>query len=291
MESRCVLGTAGLAGLWGKTDPVESVRSVLLALEDGITAIDTSPSYGDAEALVGRALREWRGQRPLVSTKVGRLKSYVVDDCIYDYSAEGMQKSVENSLTVLRVPSLDLLFLHEPAAIPEKEVDRVIGQLLEFKRKGYVQQLGIGGNPPPSFRPFLMKAYFDVVMEVARFTAINIDSLKDSIPFLTSRGILPYIASPLHMGLLGKSFDTFRADPPGWLDKESLQRAIQLRQLSEGSHLSLSALSHRFILSFDREFRLVIGPSNPSELAATLADIQAGPLPPALFRDIYQINA
>jgi D-threo-aldose 1-dehydrogenase len=270
---------------------MESVLSVLQALESGIPAIDTSPSYGDAEAFVGRALREWRGTRPLVSTKVGRLKSYVVDNGFYDYSEAGMQKSVENSLETLGMSTLDLLFLHEPAAIPPEAAERVVGQLLEFKRKGYARQLGVGGNPPEWFKPFLRKEYFDVVMETGRLTAIRIDALNDSIPFYKSKEILTYLASPLYMGLLGKGFDTFRAEPPAWLDNESLQRAIRLRQLPAGRSFPLSTLSHRFILSFREEFRLVIGPSNASELAATLADIAAGPLPRALFEEIYHMNS
>ena len=284
---RCVLGTAGVGGVWGKVNRMESIRTILEALEGGIRAIDTSPSYGDAEEFAGRALREWRGDRPLVSTKVGRLKSYAPDDCRYDYSGEGMQRSVENSLKTLGLSSLDLLFLHDPAAIPQGEAERVIGQLLEFKAKGYAQQLGVGGNPPQWFRPLLRKEYFDVVMEHNRLTAICIDALGDSFPFLEANGILPYVASPLHMGLLGKRFEAFQADPPPWLEKESLDKAIRLRQLREGRHLPLSTLSHRFILSINREFRVVVGPSNPSELAATLSDIQAGPLPDTLFKEIY----
>jgi aryl-alcohol dehydrogenase-like predicted oxidoreductase len=97
-KDRCILGTVGIGGVWGKVDPQESVDTILAALEAGIGAIDTAPAYGDAESYVGKALRLWQGKRPQISTKVGRLKSYAADKGSYDYSNEGMQKSVEQSL-------------------------------------------------------------------------------------------------------------------------------------------------------------------------------------------------
>ncbi|WP_449439677.1 aldo/keto reductase [Pedobacter steynii] len=109
-KDKLILGTAGLGGIWGKIDAKESIATILSALEQGITAIDTAPAYGDAEELIGTALSLWSGQKPLISTKVGRLKGYRVDDAKYDYTVEGMKKSMENSLKTLNVPIVDVLF-------------------------------------------------------------------------------------------------------------------------------------------------------------------------------------
>lgn len=53
--SRCVLGTAGLGGIWGKIDNEESIKAILIALKSGITCIDSAPAYGDAESFVDAA--------------------------------------------------------------------------------------------------------------------------------------------------------------------------------------------------------------------------------------------
>ena len=94
-KERCVLGTVGLGGIWGKVSPEESVNTLLKALENGIQAIDTAPAYGDAETYVGKALRLWPGENPQISSKVGRLKGYAADEGNYDFSNAVMQKSVE----------------------------------------------------------------------------------------------------------------------------------------------------------------------------------------------------
>src|SRR5437870_5406146 len=96
---RCILGTAGLGGVWGPVNPLESVRTLLFALEIGINAIDTAPAYGDAEKYVGEALRNWGGIAPQISTKVGRLKSYDASEGKYDYSDDGIWRSLEQSLS------------------------------------------------------------------------------------------------------------------------------------------------------------------------------------------------
>jgi aryl-alcohol dehydrogenase-like predicted oxidoreductase len=71
--SRLVYGTSGLGGVWGVVDPGESVDCLLYAFENGITTVDTSPSYSNSETYVGQALRRWTGTSPFISTKVGRL--------------------------------------------------------------------------------------------------------------------------------------------------------------------------------------------------------------------------
>ena len=139
--SRCVLGTAGLGGVWGKIDREESIKSILMALKDGITCIDSAPAYGDAESFVGVALNQWEGQKPQISTKVGRLKSYDASEGLYDYSNDGMEKSVESSLKTLGILCIDILFLHDPAAIPEKDAARILEKLVSSKKEAIQKRL------------------------------------------------------------------------------------------------------------------------------------------------------
>ena len=73
--SRIGLGTWAMGGwMWGGTDENESIRTILSAIDRGITLIDTAPVYGfgKSEETVGKAL-EWAGvrQRVLLATKVG----------------------------------------------------------------------------------------------------------------------------------------------------------------------------------------------------------------------------
>jgi aryl-alcohol dehydrogenase-like predicted oxidoreductase len=123
--SRLVYGTSGLGGVWGEVDEDESIDCLLYAFENGITSLDTSPSYSQSEKYVGKALKRWQGEKPFISTKVGRLQSATAFDAVLDYSPEGMKNSVLRSLDLLSVDSVDLLFLHEPQWVPIGQIDRI----------------------------------------------------------------------------------------------------------------------------------------------------------------------
>jgi aryl-alcohol dehydrogenase-like predicted oxidoreductase len=79
---------------------------------------------------------------------VGRLRSFARNEGYYDLSADGMQRSVEQSLEALGLSTLDIFFLHDSPMIEEANVAQVIETMLALKEKGYTKKIGIGGNPP-----------------------------------------------------------------------------------------------------------------------------------------------
>ena len=288
--SHCVLGTAGLGGVWGKIDREESIKAILLALKNGINCIDSAPAYGDAELFVGNALNQWEGQKPQISTKVGRLKSYNALEGLYDYSNDGMEKSVENSLKTLGVQFINLLFLHDPEAIPEKNAERILEKLVQFKKRGYTKKIGLGGNSPDWFKKYITGDVFDVVMEYNRLNVCCTDALYSSLPDCKSKGIDFYVASPLCMGLVGNRFEEYTSLPPEWLKKSNIERAEQVNGIAEKYQMSLSSVAHRFLLSVPENFKIVIGPKDPYQLQQTVFDLRQGLLPEKIFEEIKNLK-
>ncbi|MCU7552556.1 aldo/keto reductase [Chitinophagaceae bacterium LB-8] len=285
---RCILGTVGLGGVWHKVDPDESISTIIAALENGIGAIDTAPAYGNAEEYVGKALRQWSGPQPVISTKVGRLKGFAADEGRYDYSVEGMQRSVEQSLETLGVSSLDVLFLHDPLHMAEENAGQVIETMLSFKEKGYAKKIGLGGNPPSWMAPYLKPEIFDVLMEFNKLNAVSTVALNEYLPFCLANHIQYYAASPLNMGLLGSCYDAFVSNPPAWLGKHYIDAAVSVKALADAQSMTLPALAHRFLLSLPYAFQIVIGASDKTQLAATIEAFQNGPLPGFMVGEIMK---
>ncbi|ATP55736.1 oxidoreductase [Pedobacter ginsengisoli] len=284
--NKLVLGTVGLGGIWREVDTEESIMTVFSALKQGITAIDTAPAYGDAEQLVGKALGQWSGKRPLISTKVGRLKGYKVDEAHYDYSADGMKRSVENSLKTLNIPVVDILFLHDPAAIPQSAMEGVLKQMEFFKHNGYTKKIGLGGNAPEWFEPYLKTNLFDVIMEYNRLNACSIDALDTTIPVCRENDKEYYAASPLNMGLLGCNFSEFTNSPPNWLELKSIEQARRVNSIAYEHNLSLQVLAHRFLLTIPAQFKIVIGAADRMQLTGTLDAMKLGELPSEIYNEI-----
>ncbi|WON92713.1 aldo/keto reductase [Sphingobacterium sp. UGAL515B_05] len=285
---KVILGTAGLGGVWGKVDPEESVQTILEALSHGIGALDAAPAYGDAESIVGQALELWTGERPVISTKVGRLKSYVATEAKYDYSIAGMQRSVDESLRTLGVSTVDVLFLHEPAVLTVNNAERVVSAIEHFKEKGFAKKIGIGGNPPDWFLPFLEEGRFDILMEYNKLNACRVDALQNSIPRCQQTQTEYYAASPLNMGLLGCKFQEFSRCIPDWLDVGTVEQARRIQAIAERNNLPLEVLALRFLLNLNVEFKLVLGAANRQQLQNSLGAINQGKLPVKIYKEILQ---
>ena len=287
--NKLVLGTAGLGGVWKKVEPERSVYSIQAALQAGINWIDTAPAYGDAEEFVGRAIRDWKGTQPMISTKVGRLNGYRSDIGNYDYSPYGIAKSLENSLQLLGRAKVDLLFLHEPKEIPEQDIHAAVKEMVRLKRKGLTNKIGLGGNYPPAFHQYLEDGTFDVVMEYNRLTSCCLDALDTSIPQCVHNNIDYWAASPLHMGLLGRRFAEFTQVKPDWLPEHHIMAAMAVENIASRHQLSLVELSLRFLLHQNIPGKIVIGPCDEEELKEIIHTFSLGPLENTLFMEVTNV--
>jgi aryl-alcohol dehydrogenase-like predicted oxidoreductase len=110
-----------LGGTWGYVDEKESIDTLLYAFENGINFVDTAQAYGSgqSEKIMGKALKEWKGEKIYVATKVTPLTEHLPkleldkNPSIQGrYPAQHIRKSVEGSLKRLGVDCLDLLQLH-----------------------------------------------------------------------------------------------------------------------------------------------------------------------------------
>ncbi|SDL01794.1 Predicted oxidoreductase [Catalinimonas alkaloidigena] len=283
--SRLVYGTSGLGGVWGNVDPEESIACLLYAFEQGIGSVDTSPSYSRAEEFLGKALQRWRGERPFLSTKVGRLPAEKADECYVDYSPESMRRSVLTSLEKLGVDQVDLLFLHEPHLVPLDRMEEILDTLRSFQAEGYTRMLGVGGNPTDGFRPFVTQENFQVVSGFLKLDACNLSAFQQDLPHFQKHGIAYYAASALHMALLGNRFEAYVAEPPNtaWITTDDVATAQAVNAIAQQHNLPLASLAQRYLFSIKEADRIVMGARTISQIEATIRDWQAGVLPRDLF--------
>ena len=291
--SRLVCGTSGLGGVWGKVDEAESIDCMLYALENGISCFDTSPSYGNAEVYLGKALARWKHTKPFISSKVGRLKADTAFDVKLDYSPAAMRDSLMRSLDLLGLDKLDLLFLHEPQWVPPDRIHEILDTLLLFKEEGYAGMLGIGGNPPVSFHPYIDSKYFRVISSFTKMDACNLSAFEEILPVTSRQNIAFYAASSLHFGLLGDRFEQFMTNGnKGYEDNISLkdiENARLVNACAEKSGMPLAEMAQRYLFSIAEATRVVMGPGKLHHVTDTLAWWKAGALPKEMFDEVTAI--
>lgn len=292
-KKRFVFGTSGIGGVWGGINEADSIDTLLAVLESREFAIDTSPSYANAETYLGKAIKEFNGPLPFISTKVGRLRAEDAYTTLLDYSNEGITKSLYRSLETIGIPKIDLLFLHEPHLVSPREIPRILDLLLSFKADGLVDLIGIGGNLTEAFKPFMGKGNFEVVSGFLRMNACNLDAFKiGDVAFMKTLEIAYYNASILHFGLLGSRLDNYTKtfeQEKNWLKRKELDLAHKLKVLALANNISLVSMSQRFALSIAEADRIVVGAKNLAQFRNTYQDILQGPLPQGLFQLILEL--
>ncbi len=289
IQQTIVLGTSGLGGVWGPINEQESISTILTALQQGVSAIDTAPSYSEAERILGLALREWKGPRPFLSSKAGRLKSHDAHTTFTDYSSDGLRRSLKSTLALLNVDYLDLLFLHEPQLVQPNAIPDILETFQSFKKEGLVRKLGLGGNMPSYFESYMGGDNFEYISGFLRMNACNLDVFNYDVDFFKKRGVEYFNASVLHFGLLGERFQHYQQYKPGehhWLRIEDVERANLLKKLSERHEIPLSTLALRYAISIDEADRIVLGAANQSQFDQLWQAVLAGPLPEDLFNEI-----
>jgi aryl-alcohol dehydrogenase-like predicted oxidoreductase len=287
-ESRLVMGCSGLGGVWRPIKEKDALNALMYALEKGVRVFDTAPSYNRSQEFLGKALKQWTGEKPFISTKVGRLKADRAEDTIVDYSPETMRKSVYESLEVLGLDSIDLLFLHEPHLVPVEKIDEIMDSLQSFKKEGIVKSLGVGGNPINRFYPHMVKENFDVVSGFLKLDACNLTGFDKDIPQIQNENMAYYAASALHMGLLGRRLEQYADERPNneWISNADVDVAIQVNEIAKKHDIPVSRLALRYVFSIAEADRVVVGPTKMEQLKDLLNAWEEGKLPESIFNDI-----
>lgn len=289
-DSRLVLGCSGLGGVWRPIEEKEAIGILLYALENGVNVFDTAPSYNKSQCFLGKAIKEWSGKKPFISTKVGRLRADRADDCIVDYAPETMRKSVYESLEVLGLDCIDLLFLHEPHLVPVEKMDEIMDCLNGFKKEGIVKMLGIGGNPINQFYPHMIKENFDVLSGFLKLDACNLTGFNNDIPQIQKENIAYYAASALHMGLLGRRLEQYNEERPNneWISNLDVDVALKINDISKKYNIPLSRLALRYVFSIKEADRVVVGPSKKEQIIDLINAWEEGKLPEHIFNEITE---
>lgn len=147
--SRLGFGAMGLGGAFGSHDEAGLIRSVLHSLDLGVNLIDTARAYGDSEVILGKALREWKGERPFLASKIRSRGTGVawgmpapVEVC---FPKGAVTADIEDSLRLLGVETIDLMQMHQYWPGWEKS-DYWMEELLRAKEAGKIRSIGISIN-------------------------------------------------------------------------------------------------------------------------------------------------
>ncbi len=192
-------GASSLGSVFRPIDENEGIRALHVALDLGVNLIDCSPFYGitRAETVLGKALRGLPRDKVVLATKVGR---YGEEE--FDFSAERVTRSIDESLGRLGVEHIDIIQCHDIEYVPlDQIVDETIPALRKAQETGKVGFVGITGFPLAIYPAIMARIEVDTILSYAHYS-LNDTTLAGLIPYLREKDVGIIGASPLSMGLL-----------------------------------------------------------------------------------------
>ncbi|MBN9178334.1 MAG: aldo/keto reductase [Microbacterium sp.] len=219
--SRIGLGLMGISAFYtgAGADDAGGARTILGALDRGVTFLDTAEMYGPYanEELLGRTLAEaGRRDEAVIATKFGTIRHRDGDQPGYDGSPQNVRLAVEGSLRRLRTDRIDLYYQHrmDPATPIEETVGEVAALVAEGKIRGY----GLSEAAPATIRR--AHAVHPVTAVQTEYSLWSREPERELLPTLRELGIgfVPY--SPLGRGFLTGAIRSVEA-----LDDTDFRRA------------------------------------------------------------------
>ncbi len=287
-----------IGGGWGRVDDARSVRTLHHAFDKGVNFVDTAELYGagHSETVIGEALRQWRGTRVYVATKVQPIAWPVAADDAPGmrgrYPAWHLRSAVEASLRRLGVARLDLLQLHCWVADGLQALDW-LETLNALRQEGKVDRVGVSIR---DYRP-------EEGVDLARFGLVDsvqvIFNLFEQCP---ADALLPSAAAsstavvarvPLDSGALVGHWtaDGYARFAPGSVPHtlfrgarygETLARVEALKALCAPHYPTLAEAAMRYVLADPAVTVLIPGMKDEDEVDMNVAYSDGAPFPEAL---------
>lgn len=262
-------GGSSLGSVFGQIDENEGIRAVHTAIDHGINLIDTAPFYGltKAETVLGRALREIPRDRYLLATKVARYGYKAAD---FDFSADRVRRSVDESLERLGVDYVDFIQVHDMEfGHMDQIIEETIPALREVQRAGKTRFVGVSCLPLRLFRQVLDHTEVDQIQSYCHY-CLNDTSLADRLPLFAERGIAVFNSAPLAMRLLSDS------GPPDWHPAPPAVRACcaEAAAWCRERGASLSKLALQFAVAREDIPTHIVGTASPGRVLQNIKDIE-----------------
>ena len=271
-------GAASLGDIYRKTDEAEGIRSVHAAIDGGVNYFDVAPLYGFtlAETRLGKALAGKRDD-VVLATKVCRDRFDV-----FDFSAERVRKSVDESLQRLQTDRIDVFQIHDVEfGTYDQITQETVPAALALKESGKVRFVGITGLPVRYLRKVLDAVTVDTVLSWGHYNLLE-DELDQVLrPICSERTIGLMSASPLLQGLLTDH------TPPEWhRSPQVVKDVIPTMAAHCREHgTDLASVALKYAVDYPHVASTIVGMSTPQRVLRNLEAVDR-PIPEGLLETL-----
>ena len=305
-------GTAPVGGLYRPVSGDEAHATMTRAWDAGVRYFDTAPLYGlgQSETRLNRALAGRSGF--IVSSKVGRLlrpsRAGEVRDGIgkwfdvpnrkeiFDYSYDGVMRSVEFSLERTGLDRIDLIYAHDLDIFTHGSAEAMQDRLDEFMASGYkalvalrdqgvIRGFGAGINEWQPAQWLVERGDFDIFLLAGRYTLLEQEALDSFLPLCLARSVGIVIGGPYNSGVLATGARPgafYNYNPaPDWV----LAKVAKIEAVCAAHKVRLVDAAFQFPLLHPAVVSIIPGGQGVAEVDANVRAASAV-IPAALWADL-----
>ena len=303
-------GAAPLGNLYRAISEADAQGILARAWAGGVRYFDTAPLYGLglSETRINHFLRGKRRDDYVISTKIGRhLRACAPDkrdgvgkwfdvparNEIFDYSYDGVMRSLEASLERLGLDRVDILYAHDLDVFTHKSQTVLDARLAEFMAGGYrallalrdqgvIRAFGAGVNEWQPSQWLLERGDFDLFLLAGRYTLLEQEALTSFLPMAHQRGVGIVIGGPYNSGILAtgpRPGAFYNYDPA---PDRVMSRAVALQAICSAHGVRLVDAAFQFPLLHPSVVSVIPGGQGVVEMDSNLAAARAD-IPPELW--------
>jgi D-threo-aldose 1-dehydrogenase len=300
--SRLGLGTAPLGNLYAEVSDEDALSTIDAAWAAGIRVFDTAPLYGHglAERRLGAALAAHPRDEYLLSTKVGRVLVAGTPDGRngfrvthpqvprFDFSADGVRRSLEESLGRLGLDRVDVALIHDPDDHFEQAVTEAAPALVALRDEGVVRALGFGMNHVAPLSEAVERCDLDVILVAGRYTLLDQAALDSGLfARCAAHGVAVIAGGVFNSGVLAapRPDSTFDYVQVG---RDRLEQAAAIAAVCDRHGTSLPAAALHFVLAQPAVRTVLIGARDGAEISHDV-ELASQPVPHELWADLVPL--
>lgn len=305
-------GGAAIGNLYSVLTEDDARATVEAALASGINYFDTAPLYGHglSEHRLGQVLRDLPREDYVLSTKVGRrlrptdpvnmdygqFPGSLPFTPYFDYSYDGVMRSIEDSLQRLGLQRIDIALIHDidhwthgssdaTQARYREAMEGAYPALCELRAQGTVAAIGAGVNEWQVCQRLAEAGDFDCFLLAGRYTLLEHEPIEEFLPLCESKSISVVIGGPYNTGILATgavegAYYNYQPAPA-----EILARVRKIESICNDFGVSLAGAALQFPLSHPAVAAVIPGMRSADEVYGNTG-LVAEHIPPGFWESL-----
>jgi D-threo-aldose 1-dehydrogenase len=184
---------------------------------------------------------------------------------VFDFSYDGVMRSLESSLGRLGIDRADIVLIHDPDDHHTEALDGAYKALDALRSDGTIGAVGVGMNWSEPLARFAREADFDIFLLAGRYTLLEQDSMDELLPAVDEKGMSIIAGGVYNSGVMADPDSQARYNyaeaPP-----EIVEKARAIKAVCDGFGVPLRAAASQFPLAHPSIATVAIGSRTPDEL-------------------------